>query len=93
MIYDYLKEHNIPDNELKLFRVYPFIKVDSEEKFIFYKNFFEKISADFYKNENIYNEMEKFFAYSLLNTSTYEEYLKNYNKVVTIGFLRRGAHK
>ena len=37
------------------------------------------------------NEMEKFFAYSLLNTSTYEQYLQNYNKVVTIGFLRRGV--
>ena len=91
MIYDYLKEHNKLDDKLKLFRVYPFIKVDTEEKFEFYKKFFEKIEADFHKNENIYNEMEKFFAYSLLKSSTYEEYLKNYNKVVTIGFLRRGV--
>lgn len=90
MIYDYLKENNILDNKLKLFRVYPFLKVDSEEKFDFYKKFFEKIESDFHKNENIYNDMEKYFAYSLLNSSDYEQYLKNYNKVVTIGFLRRG---
>jgi len=89
MIYDFLKERNKLDDRLKLFRVYPFMKVDTEEKFNYYKKFFEKIEADFHKNENIYNEMEKFFAYSLLNTSTYEEYLKNYNKIVTIGFLRR----
>ena len=89
MIYDYLKKHNELDSRLKLFRVYPFMKVDTEEKFLFYKKFFEKIEPDFHKNENIYNEMEKFFAYSLLNTKTYEEYMKNYNKVVTIGFLRR----
>ncbi len=93
MIYDYLKDHNKLDNKLKLFRVYPFMKVDTEEKFEFYKKFFEKIEKDFHKNENIYNDMEKFFAYSLLNTKTYEEYLKNYNKVVTIGFLRRNGVK
>jgi len=93
MIYDYLKEHNKLDNRLKLFRVYPFIKVDTDEKFVFYKNFFEKIETDFHENESIYNEMEKYFAYSLLNTSTYDEYLKNYNKIVSIGFLRRGVKK
>ena len=89
MIYDFLKEHSKLDDRLKLFRVYPFMKVDTEEKFKFYKKFFEKIEVDFHKNENIYNEMEKYFAHSLLNTSSYEDYLKNYNKVVTIGFLRR----
>ena len=93
MIYDYLKEHNKLNPKLKLFRVYPFIKVDTNEKFEFYKAFFKKIEADFYINENIYNEIEKYFAYSLLNSSNYEEYLKNYNKVVTMGFLRRGANK
>lgn len=91
MIYDFLKDHNKLDDRLKLFRVYPFIKVDSEEKFDLYKKFFEKIEKDFHKNENIYNELEKYFAYSLLNSSSYENYLKNYNKVVTIGFLRREA--
>ena len=89
LIYDYLKEHNKLDDRLKLFRVYPFMKVDTEEKFNYYKKFFEKIESDFHKNENIYNEMEKFFAYSLLETPTYQEYLNKYNKVVTIAFLRR----
>lgn len=89
LIYDYLKEHDKLYDKLKLFRVYPFMKVDTEEKFDFYKKFFEKIEENFKKNENIYNEMEKYFAYSLLNSANYEEYLKNYNKVVTIGFLRR----
>ena len=91
-IYDYLKEHNKLDDKLKLFRVYPFMKVDTEEKFNYYKKFFEKIEPDFRKNENIYNEMEKYFAYSLLNSRNYEEYLKNYNKIVTIGFIRRGKN-
>ena len=89
LVYDYLKEHNKLDRRLKLFRVYPFLKVDTEEKFNYYKKFFEKIKQDFHKNENIYNEMEKYFAYSLLNSKDYEEYLKNYNKIVTIGFIRR----
>ncbi|MBR1775768.1 glycosyltransferase family 2 protein [bacterium] len=90
LIYDYLNEHNKLNDKLKLFRVYPFIKVDTEEKFNIYKNFFEKIEANFHKNESIYNEMEKYFAYSLLNSPNYDEYLKNYNKVVTIGYLRSG---
>ena len=89
LVYDYLKEHNKLDRRLKLFRVYPFLKVDTEEKFNYYKEFFEKIKQDFHKNEDIYNEMEKYFAYSLLNSKDYEEYLKNYNKIVTIGFIRR----
>ena len=89
MIYDFLKERKMLDDKLKLFRVYTFIKVDTEEKFNFYKSFFEKIETDFRRNENIYNEMEKYFAYSLLNSSNYDEYLKNHNKIVTIGFLRR----
>ena len=93
MIYDYVQDHNKLDNRMKLFRVYPFMKVDNEEKFDFYKKFFEKIESDFHKNENLYNDMEKYFAYSLLNSSSYEEYLQNYNKVVTIGFLRQRANK
>ena len=40
--------------------------------------------------QKICRELEKYFASSLLSSSDYEEYLKNYNKVVTIGFLRRG---
>lgn len=89
IIYDYLKEHNKLNERLKLFRVYPFIKVDTEEKFDFYKKFFEKIKIDFQRNENIYNEIERYFAYSLLNSSCYDEYIQEYNKIVTIGFLRR----
>ena len=77
------------NNNLKLFRVYPFLKVDTVKKFDYYKKFFKKIENDFHKNENIYNEIEKFFAYCILNSSNYEEYLKNYNKIVTMAFLRR----
>ena len=88
LIYDYIKEHNMLDSNLKLYRVYPFVKVDTEEKFNYYKKFFEKIKSDFLNNEEIYNDLEKFFAYSILNSVNYEEYLKNYNKVVTIGFIR-----
>ncbi|MBQ3640956.1 glycosyltransferase family 2 protein [bacterium] len=58
LIYDFLKERNLLDNRLKLFRVYPFIRVNTDEKFNYYKSFFKKIEADFHKNENIYNEME-----------------------------------
>lgn len=92
MIYDFLKKRNKLDSRLKLFRVYPFMKVDNQEKFDYYKKFFEKIEQDFYKNEDIYNDIEKFFIYSILNTPSYDEYLKSYNKIVTIGFLRNGKN-
>ena len=90
LIYDYMKEHNISDKRLKLYRVYPFYKVDSEEKFEFYKKFFENIKNDFLTNEKLYNDLEKYFAHSIINSSNYNEYLANYNKVVTIGFIRQG---
>ena len=89
LIYDYLKEHNLSFDSLKLFRVYPFFKVDSKEKFNSYKEFFVKIKDDFLKCENIYNDLEKYFAFSVLNSQNYDDYLKNYNPVVTIGFLRK----
>lgn len=90
LIYDYIKEHNLYDDRIKLFMVYPFIKVDTEEKFDYCKKFILKIEKDFRKNQDNYNDLEKYFADSLLNSQNYEEYLKNYNKVVTIGFIRRG---
>ncbi len=90
LIYDYMKERNLFDDRIKLFMVYPFMKVDTEEKFNYYRNFVLKIEKDFRKNENNYNDLEKYFAESLLSSQNYEEYLKNYNKVVTIGFIRRG---
>ena len=90
LIYDYLKEHDKLNSRLNLFRVYPFFKVDTDEKFDCYKKFIEKIKYEFQTCENIYNELEKYFAYSLSDSSDYEEYLKNYNKIVTIGFIRRG---
>lgn len=37
----------------------------------------------------VYNA-EKYFANSILNSTDYDEYLKNNNKIVTMGFLRRG---
>lgn len=89
-IYDYLKSHNMKEDKLKLFCVYPFFKVDTQDKFDYYKQFFEKIKEDFYKNEIIYNDLEKFFAYSILNSNNYEFYINNYNKVVTIGFIKSG---
>lgn len=89
MIYNYLKEHNVYDERLKLFRVYPFMTVNTKEKFDYYKMFFETIENDYKNNINEYNDMEKYFAQSILTSSDYEEYLKNYNKIVTIGYLRR----
>ena len=87
-IYDYLKEHNSLDDRLKKFQLYPFFKVDTQEKFECYKTFFEKIREDFYKNQHIYNELERFFINSILSSQNIEEYLSKYHKDITIGLLR-----
>lgn len=89
LIYDYLKQKSFLNEHLKLFRVYPFFKVNTEEKFNYYKNFFEKIKNDFEANKKIYNDLEKFFLQSIEECENYEEYLKKYNKIITIGFLRQ----
>lgn len=89
LIYKYLKEHNILDYRLKLFRVYPFMTVNTKEKFDYYKMFFETIENDYKTNIEQYNDMEKYFADSIFKSSNYDEYLQNYNKIVTIGYLRR----
>ena len=89
MIYKYLKEHKIFDERLKLFRVYPFMTVNTKEKFDYYKMFFETIENDYKTNIEQYNDMEKYFADSIFKSSNYDEYLQNHNKIVTIGYLRR----
>ena len=84
-IYDYLKEKNMLKDGLKLFNVYPNdYNVETEEKFNFYKMFFEKIKDEFYKNEYIYTDFEKVFAKSLLKAKDFNDYKNNCNKMVRI---------
>lgn len=89
LIFDYFNKNNLFDNKIKLFCVWPFYQVDTAEKFFLYKDFFEKIKVNFQKNIDLYNDLERFFAESILSVESLDEYKKKYNPSVTIAFLRR----
>lgn len=89
LVFDYFNEHNLLNNGVKIFAVWPFFKIDNEEKYNFYKEYFKKIEEYLNKNKNIYNELELFFAYNIINTKTFDEYIKKFGFCVTMSFLRR----
>ena len=55
--------------------------------------FFEKIKDDYKAHSEIYNELEKYFAESILSADSFDDYLTKYNKIVTIGFIQKGKRK
>ena len=78
------ERYNLLNDKLKLFKVYPFFRVDTEEKFSYYKMFFEKIKDNFYRNENIYSDFERTFAKNILNAESLKELQDNDNKIERI---------
>jgi glycosyltransferase involved in cell wall biosynthesis len=87
--FDYFMQNNIEVGNIKLFQVLPFFKVNTPEKFALYKNFFNKIKLKMDKTENIYNELELFFADSILNSDTFEDYKNKYGPSVTMNYIKR----
>lgn len=90
-IYDYFKKHNLLNkSSVKMFSVWPFFMVDSEDKYNFYKSFFEKINTEHFVPEiQLYNELECFFANAILSSKDFENYKMSYGTNVALSFMRR----
>lgn len=90
-IYDYFKKNNLLNkNDIKMFNVWPFFATDTEEKYNFYKMFFKKINAEHLNaNSHLYNELELFFANSILSSKSFNDYKNTYGINVMMSFMRR----
>lgn len=90
-IFDYLKQHDLLEkNMLKLFAINPYTKVDSREKYAFYKEYVTKIKPEVDKHKDRYNKLEQFFMDVLLTTNDYDDYIAHYPQSISIAFLRHG---
>ena len=92
LIFDYLRDNDLLEkNPAKLFQLSPFFKVDTGEKFAFYQSYFRKVRD--YMDSEKYNDMELFFADSVLSAASYDEYRAKHPASVAIAYIKRGKHK
>ena len=93
LLYDYFKEHNLLNEGIKIFAVMPFYSINSEEKYSFFKEYFNKVKDYILENDKLYNGIETFFMESILNTSDYEDYIKHFPKSVVISYIKNKKKK
>lgn len=73
----------------KMFNVGPYFKVDTAEKFAFYKAYFAEIWDEHYlPSRSLYNDLDRFFAESVHGAETFEGYKAAFGTVVTVSFIR-----
>ena len=93
LLYDYFKEHNLLNEGIKIFAVMPFYSINSEEKYSFFKEYFNNVKDYILENDKLYNGIETFFMESILNTSDYEDYIKHFPKSVVISYIKNKKKK
>ena len=88
MIYDFYKERNLLDKNIKIYYTMPFFNVQNEETYIAFKNYFKK-AGEYILNNEIFNDMDKFFCKNILETKDYKDYISKYSPNVAISYIRR----
>lgn len=90
LIFDYFVCNRLVNKfDIKMFHVFPYFMVDTEEKFNFYSGFFKKIQHHIKEKKYLYNELELFFVHNILGSKTIEEYAKRFPPSVALSFIRR----
>lgn len=94
LIFEYLENKSALKNaNLKLFNDKIFFQDLTEEKYLLYKNYFEKISCYVEIKKSLYKDIELMFMGFVLNTKTYEDYKTKYNADFKVIFLREKIKK
>ncbi|GHU08065.1 glycosyl transferase [Spirochaetia bacterium] len=89
LIYDYFLQNNLLNKyEIKMFHIHPYFMVDTEEKFNFYRLYFQKTSVHFEIKKYLYNDLELFFINNIINTKNFKEYKHQFGTNVTLSFVR-----
>lgn len=87
LLYEFLKEHNINLNGIKLFFVESLI-IDNKDKFDFVKEYLTQIEQQFNENRDIYNEQEKFLFEIIKESSDFSMFVSKYNPNISLSFLK-----
>lgn len=89
LIFDFYEGKKLLDKyDIKMFNVFPFFMVDSEDKYDYYVSYFKKIKKHLEEKSNLYNSLELFFANNILNSKSYGEYVSDFGKNVMMSFVR-----
>lgn len=89
IIYNFYKDHDMLDRNIKLYSTMPFFNVSSQELYNKYKSFFIMVIDYMNSRKDLFNEMDFFFANNILNTTSYEDYISKYPKNAAISFMGR----
>jgi glycosyltransferase involved in cell wall biosynthesis len=89
LIFDYYKENNLLDKNIKIFSISGHININSEEKYNIFKKYIIKIEGYFFNNIKIFNDIEIFFIKNILKTSSYNEYKRKFPPNVAISYLKK----
>lgn len=87
ILYDFLKEHNVNLDGIKLFYVESLI-IDSEDKFKIVKGYLTEIEDIFNKNIDVYNEQDKFLFKTMKESSDFKYFISKYNPNISLSFLK-----
>lgn len=88
LIYDFYKGRNLLDKNIKIFYTLPFFNVQNEDTYTAFKSYFSK-AGEYILNNEIFNDMDKFFCKIILDSENYKDYLSKYSPNVAISYIRR----
>lgn len=88
LIYDFYKERNLLDKNIKIYYTMPFFNIQNEETYIAFKNYFTK-AGEYILNNEIFNDMDKFLCKNIIGTDNYEDYISKFSPNVAISYIRR----
>lgn len=87
-IYDYMNEHRLLNKmNIRLFGAEGTI-IDSEEKFVFTKNYFNKIKNIINEAPYIYNDFDMFFFNIIQTTASYNDFKEEYNSNISLAYIK-----
>lgn len=89
-IYEHLSSRGLVDAfPSKLFSAWGYFLTDTEEAYRTYKAYFIKIERELAAHKERYNEMELFFAESILLTADFADYQSKYPASLAVAYLKR----
>ncbi len=88
----FLNKNGISTNGIKLFYVESLI-IDTEQKYVFVKEYLESIKRQIADNISLYNDQELFLVKIMEETDNYDHFISRYNPNIALSFVRNKMKK
>ena len=89
LIYDYVKENNLLDKNMKIYSTHSWFCIKNEQIYDEYKKYFCKAIDYLNSHKELYNEMDLYFANNVVNSENYDDYVSKYPQSAALSFIRR----